>query len=397
MYWDAAPVVANRGRPARDPRAAAPDRRPGRRAHQLPDRKGADHAAARDGRHLQPDRGAADRLRPHVRPPHRPALGVQARPSRHPPHGGQRNPAGRLRLPRARRVPLGRFGDRRPDRTASSTPIEDHPLVSERGGLVVVPAAAGLPRLLRPTGIRRAGVGADRPGRSASRYRAAATRSARCGPPIPGRCSETATAGGAIRSIDDGHYITTGAAARLRHPERARTCRAPGGSSRRASSTRAAATWRPCSCRPLVRPEPPLGTALRVRPGVPRRPALLADHAVAAGERPASGRRLGRRRPAAGAAPGLARRARPAAGIRLPRLQLRADRLQRSGAARALRPGGQRAGRSPHQARSQPGLPDSRPGEQDGTLHRHRGSGSGAARPTRARAGSPATAPARCR
>ena len=63
-YWDAAPVL----RAADGPLALRERRRPlGELATArttLPDRPGPHHAAARHRRHLQPDRGAADRLRP---------------------------------------------------------------------------------------------------------------------------------------------------------------------------------------------------------------------------------------------------------------------------------------------------------------------------------------------
>ena len=87
VYWDAAPVMQNDGRTAGDPGATAAARRPGGGPHQLPDRQGPDHAAARHRRHLQPDRGPSDRLRSHVRAPARPALVAQARPARDPAHG----------------------------------------------------------------------------------------------------------------------------------------------------------------------------------------------------------------------------------------------------------------------------------------------------------------------
>ena len=141
---------------------------------------------------------------------------------------------------------LGRFGIA--GRVYSElTPIEDHPLSPERGGLVGLPAAAGLPRLLRPPGIRRARLGAGRPGRSGSRSRAGGTTSARCGPPIPGRCSATATAGGAIRRSTTG-TTSPPASSSTSTPGTSDTCRAPAGSSGRGSSIPAAATSRRCCC-----------------------------------------------------------------------------------------------------------------------------------------------------
>ena len=157
---------------------------------------------ARHRRHLQPDRGAADRLRARsssFAPSKSTSRGLDLRgisPNR------RRERSGSAAISAiGPRLSCGRpiVGHRRAGSTARWKPIEDQPLSRPENGW----AAFLLQRDYRDyyERHRRRGrtvwVQPIRP--SGSRCPSAATTSARCGPRIRGRCSGTATGGGAIR------------------------------------------------------------------------------------------------------------------------------------------------------------------------------------------------------
>ncbi len=187
-------------RRARAARAAAPARR-ARHARAPASRPAASAPtlAARHRRDLQPDRGAADRLRPDLRAPALPAGARAAGPARHPPHRGRGLPAAqRLRLQRPGRAARSRRAASPDGSTARST--------RSRSSRSRPARTAGRPSCCSGTtattssgAASAARSGSSPPGRSASSSPSGGTTRAACGPPIPGRCSGTATAGVATR------------------------------------------------------------------------------------------------------------------------------------------------------------------------------------------------------
>ena len=395
VYWDAAPVDPHRRGPARDPRAAPPDRRSGRGAYQLPDREGAHHAAARDrAAPTTGSRGCRSSSAPPSTsaPARRSAFKLDLR-------GILRTAGSETRLAdfgyHARgEFRLGRFGIA--GRVYSElTPIEDHPLSLERGGLVVLPAAARLSRLLRPAGIRRAGLGADRPAAQGRGLPAPRRRALGAGDrslvPVPQQRPWRRNP-----LIDDGHYITTGAPARLRHPERALSAEhrlADPGPLRALEQRRRGAGVLP----PLVRPELPLGRRYafdrvfldvrrysRITPSLRVNARLRADGWVA-GDRLPVQRRVSLGGP--DLLPGYDFRAFTCApsGFTDPSQPALCDRVVTAQVEVRTRLG------------SQPGLPDPRPREPDAAASSASRKRIWSSSPMRARAGSPAAARARCR
>ena len=80
------PGLARARRHPRAPRATTTARRTRDREDVVSDREGQDHPASRYGRHLQPDRRAADRVRPAFRAATDRGIGASTRPARHPSH-----------------------------------------------------------------------------------------------------------------------------------------------------------------------------------------------------------------------------------------------------------------------------------------------------------------------
>ena len=247
----------------------------------------------------------------------------------------------------------------------------------QRDRLVGLPAAAGLPRLLRAA--RRA---AGWPGSSLIRpLRFELSRP-------PGRRERSVRANdpwSLFRNsdrwrrnplIDDGHYFTTGVQLDFDTRNDRDLPDAPAGCIRARFEHSTSDDVAPVALPAEVRPAIPTGGGYafdRILLDVRRYTRLTP---VAAGQRPAPARRVDRRRPLAGPAPGLPRRARPAArATASARSPARPSGFSDPSRARALRPRAQRPGRGAHPARTQSGLPDARPRRKpDRAVHRHRGS-----------------------
>ena len=309
-------------RRARAARAPPPARRAGHGARQLPDRPRPHRPAARHRRHLQPDRGAADRLRPDLRAPALPAVARAAGPARHPPHRGRGVPAEqRLRLRRPGRAGLPRGRHRRTDLQRGRA-VRRAAALGRRERLVGLPAPAGFPRLVRAARRRRRGLGAAHQVAALRALGPAGPREQRAGHrsvvAAPERRSLAPQSAQRRRPLL--HHRRP---ARPRHPQRprARLHRLAPQRAVRAQHQRRRGAGDAARERA---PADPDRRRLRLRPAHARFQALLAADSQPAGERPPPRRRLDRRRSPAGPAPGLARRPRPDAGLRIPRLHLRA-------------------------------------------------------------------------
>ena len=193
------PRSAGARRQPRAPGATPTARRAGHREDFVSDGEGENHPAPRHRRHLQPDRRAADRIRPALRaaPAQRSA---RARSPWDPADGRRRQPSQqRFRLSGACGVPVRRPSESRGRLYSDVDADRRSAAVAQRVRLGGVPAAARLSGLFRAAGRRRMAVGSSRPGRSGSSSRSAETTRPRCRPSTPGRCSATATSGDATR------------------------------------------------------------------------------------------------------------------------------------------------------------------------------------------------------
>ena len=170
---------------------------------------------ARHRRHLQPDRGAADRLRPDCSSSGPPRASLRpARPARHPPHRGRGRPSSAATSATCARADLRFPGSRVRHRRAAL----------QRGRADRGPAALAQPR----SAGRRSCSSATTATTSSGRASAASAwvqphralrfelslrprrESARCGPPIPWSLLRNSDRWRRNPLIDDGHYFTTG-------------------------------------------------------------------------------------------------------------------------------------------------------------------------------------------